>query len=227
MFANTTHSGSGRGFALVASAFATFVLFPAFTVAAEDTIKRRDALDFGPGSLKSSLGLVGFKRRSGIRKRASRAEEARRTEGESKSDTIGPWKIEAVFKGDSCSINRTLKDDIVATFVRTGEGLSLELQSPNWKLEDGKHYPVKMTLGPLSIDTEVVARPNSVSTEIKDEKFAAELRSASALNVAGAGATIRVPLDKSEVALDRLEKCVEKNNRTVQTNPFVAPARQP
>ena len=72
MFANTTHSGSGRGFALAAAAFATFVLFPAFTVAAEDTIKRRDALDFGPGSLKSSLGLVGFKRRSGIRKRASR-----------------------------------------------------------------------------------------------------------------------------------------------------------
>ena len=127
MFANTTHSGSGRGFALAASAFATFVLFPAFTVAAEDTIKRRDALDFGPGSLKSSLELVGFKRRSGSRKRASRAEEARRTEGESKSDTIGPWKIEAVFKGDMfdrCSINRTLKDDIVATFVRTGEGLS-------------------------------------------------------------------------------------------------------
>ena len=137
MFANTTHSGSGRGFALAASAFATFVLFPAFTVAAE----------------------------------------------ESKSDTIGPWKIEAVFKGDMfdrCSINRTLKDDIVATFVRTGEALSLELQSPNWKLEDGKHYPVKMTLGSLTIDTEVAARPNSVSTEIKDEKFAAELRSASA-----------------------------------------------
>ena len=143
MFANTTHSGSGRGFVLVASAFATFVLFPAFTVAAE----------------------------------------------ESKSDTIGPWKIEAVFKGDMfdrCSINRTLKDDIVATFVRTGEALSLELQSPNWKLEDAKHYPVKMTLGSLTIDTEVVAKPNSVSTEIKDEKFAAELRSASALDVAGA-----------------------------------------
>ena len=181
MFANTTHSGSGRGFALAASAFATFVLFPAFTVAAE----------------------------------------------ESKSDTIGPWKIESVFKVDRCSINRTLKDDIVVTFVRTGEGLSLELQSPNWKLEDGKHYPVKMTLGPLSVDTEVVAGPNSVSTEIKDEKFAAGLRSASALNVTGAGATIRVPLDKSEVAFDRLEKCVDKNNRTDQTNPFAAPARQP
>jgi hypothetical protein len=137
MVANTAHSGSGRGFALAASAFTTFVLFPGFTVVAE----------------------------------------------ERKSETIGPWTIESVFKVYRCSINRTLKDDIVVTFVRTGEGLSLELQSPNWKLEDGKHYPVKMTLGPLTIDTEVAARPNSVSTEIKDEKFAAGLRSASALNV--------------------------------------------
>jgi hypothetical protein len=180
MFANTA-PGSGRGFVLAASTFATFVLFPAFTVAAE----------------------------------------------ESKSDTIGPWTIESVFKVYRCSINRTLKDDIVVTFVRTGEGLSLELQSPNWKLEDGKHYPVKMTLGPLTIDTEVAARPNSVSTEIKDEKFVSGLRSANALNVTTAGATIHVPLDKSEVAFDRLEKCVEKNNRTDQNNPFVAPERHP
>ena len=84
-----------------------------------------------------------------------------------------------------------------------------------------------MTLGPLSIDTEVAARPNSVSTEIKDEKFAAGLRSASALNVTAAGATIRVRSTKARSRLDRLEKCVEKNNRTDQTNPFVAPARQP
>lgn len=149
---------------------------------------------------------------------------------ESKSDTIGPWKIEAVFKGDDfarCSINRALQDDIVATFVRTGQALRLELKSPNWKLEDGKNYPVKMTLGALSIDTEVAAEPSSVSAEIKDDKFAAELRSASALNVVGAGATIRVPLDKSKVAFDRLEKCVAKNDKTVLTNPFVAPARQP
>jgi hypothetical protein len=89
MFANATHSGSGRGFALAASAFAAFVLFSAFTVAAEET----------------------------------------------KADTIGPWTIESVFKVYRCSIYRTLKDDIVVTFVRTGEGLSLELQSPNWKLE--------------------------------------------------------------------------------------------
>jgi len=63
--------------------------------------------------------------------------------------------------------------------------------------------------------------------DVKDKKFAAGLRSASALNVVAAGATIRVPLDKSTVAFERLEQCVDKNNRAVETNPFVAPARQP
>jgi hypothetical protein len=35
----------------------------------------------------------------------------------SKSDTIGPWEIEATFKADKfdrCSISRKLDDDIVA-----------------------------------------------------------------------------------------------------------------
>jgi hypothetical protein len=149
---------------------------------------------------------------------------------ESKSDTIGPWEIEATFKGDKfdrCSINRTLQDDIVATFVRTSDGLVLELESPNWKLERGKQYAVKMTLGPLSFDTEVAAEPSSVSMDVKDKKFFAGLRHANALNVVAAGATIRVPLDSSTAALDRLDQCVEKNSEAIQTNPFVVPARRP
>jgi hypothetical protein len=149
---------------------------------------------------------------------------------ETKTDTIGPWEIEATFKGDKfdrCTINRKLDDDIVARFVRTGDDLALELESPNWKLDRGKSYPVKMTLGPLSFDTEVAAEPNSVSMDVKDKKFVAGLRAATALNVVAAGATIRVPLDKSTAAFERLDQCVEKNNKAVETNPFVAPARQP
>ena len=149
---------------------------------------------------------------------------------ETKTDTIGPWEIEATFKGDKfdrCAINRKLDDDIVASFVRTGDDLALELESPNWKLDRGKSYPVKMTLGPLSFDTEVAAEPNSVSMDVKDKKFVAGLRSASALNVVAAGATIRVPLDKSTAAFERLDQCIEKNNKAVETNPFVAPARRP
>jgi hypothetical protein len=149
---------------------------------------------------------------------------------ESKSDTIGPWEIEAIYKGDTferCAIHRSLQDDIVVSFVRTADGLSLELSSPNWKLERGKNYPVKMAMGPLSFDKEVAAEPNSVSMDIDDKKFESGLRAASALNVVAAGATIRVPLDKSVVAFDRLTQCVEKNNKSAKTNPFVAPTRAP
>lgn len=149
---------------------------------------------------------------------------------ESKSETIGPWEIEATFKGDTfdrCSINRKLDDDIVATFVRSSGGLSLELESPEWKLERGQDYPVKIGLGPLSFDAELAAEPSSVSMDIKDKKLETGLRSAKALNVIAAGATIKVPLDKSADAFDRLAECVEKNDRSVRTNPFVAPARRP
>jgi hypothetical protein len=149
---------------------------------------------------------------------------------ESKSETVGPWEIEAIFKGDKfdrCAINRPLQEEIVARFVRTPDGLSLELESPNWKLERGKDYPVKMAMGPLSFDAEVAAEANSVSMDIKDKTFESGLRNASALNVVAAGATIVVPLDKSTVAFERLEQCVEKNDKSVETNPFVAPARQP
>jgi hypothetical protein len=149
---------------------------------------------------------------------------------QSKSENIGPWEIEATFKADKfdrCSISRTLQDDVVASVVRTSDGLTLVLESPNWKLDRGKQYPVRMTLGPLSRETEVAAEPNSVSIEVDDKKFNAGLRTASALSVVGAGATIRVPLDKSTVALDRLDKCFEKNSRAIETNPFVEPKRQP
>jgi hypothetical protein len=149
---------------------------------------------------------------------------------ESKSENIGPWEIEATFKGDKfdrCSISRTLADEVVVTFVRDGGGLTLILESPAWKLDRGNNYPVKMTLGAQSWDTEVAAESNSVSVGVVDEKFDAGLRAANALNIVAAGATIRVPLDRSTVALDRLEQCVAKNDRAVEANPFVEPSRKP
>jgi hypothetical protein len=149
---------------------------------------------------------------------------------ESKSDTIGPWEIEATFKGDRfdrCSIRRTLDDDVVINLTRTKDGMTLTLESPNWKLERGKRYPVRMNLGPQSWETEVAADPNAVALEVADKKFSIGLRTASALHVVGAGSTIHVPLDQSRLAMDRLEQCFEKNSRSVETNPFVAPSRQP
>lgn len=145
----------------------------------------------------------------------------------SKSENIGPWEIEAIYKGDQfdrCSIKRSLQDDIVARFVRTSDGLSLRLESPNWTLERGKKYPVKMTMASLSLDTEVSAEPDSVLVTIDDQKFESALRDASALNIIAAGATIRVPLDKSAVAFDELAQCVEKNVGTVAANVFCGSA---
>ncbi len=149
---------------------------------------------------------------------------------ESTSENIGPWEIEATYKADKfdrCAISRKLDNEIVARFIRTDDALTFMLESPNWKLERGKQYPVKMSLGPQSWDTDVAAEANSVSIGVDKKKFETGLRNANALNVVAAGATINVPLDKSRVALERLENCVAKNERAAETNPFVAPVRQP
>jgi len=151
-------------------------------------------------------------------------------EAASNAESIGPWEIEATYKADKfdrCTVSRKLDDEIVATFMRTGDGLTLLLSSPNWKLDRGEQYKVTMKLGPKSWDREVAAEASSVSMDVDDAKFVSGLKTASTLDVVAAGATIRVPLDKSTLALDRLEKCVAKNERAVETNPFVAPARQP
>jgi len=148
---------------------------------------------------------------------------------ESKSDNIGPWKIEATFKADKldhCAISRKT-DDVVARFIRTSDGLSVLLESANWKLERGKQYSVRMKAASSSWDTELAAEANSVSVPITDKKFREGLRAANTLSVEGAGATIRIPLDKSRAALERLEACFEKNSRAIETNPFVEPKRQP
>jgi hypothetical protein len=148
---------------------------------------------------------------------------------ESSAITIGPWEVEATYKAnkfDHCAMSRTV-DDVSASFVRTSEGMTLLLDSSNWKLERGKRYPVHIIMGSWSWDSDVAAEANSVSLDVSDKRFNERLRSASLLQVKGAGATIRIPLDKSAAALERLEVCFEKNSRAIETNPFVAPKRRP
>ena len=148
---------------------------------------------------------------------------------ETKKDTIGPWEIEATFKDNKfhhCAISRKV-DEVVASFLRTSDGLSLTLESPNWKLDRGKNYPVRMKAGAASWNTDVAAEANSVSVPISDKKFKEGLRAANVFMVEGAGSTIRIPLDQSRAALDRLDNCLTKNSRALETNPFVAPPRQP
>ena len=92
---------------------------------------------------------------------------------EIKKDNIGPWEIEATFKDnkfDHCAISRKV-DEVVASFLRTSDGLSLTLKSPNWKLERGKNYPVRMKAGAASWNTDVAAETNSVSVPDLGEKI--------------------------------------------------------
>jgi hypothetical protein len=121
---------------------------------------------------------------------------------EIKKDNIGPWEIEATFKEnkfDHCAISRKV-DEVVASFLRTSDGLSLTLESSNWKLERGKKYPVRMKAGTASWNTDVAAETNSVSVPISDNKFKKGLRAANVFMVEGAGATIRIPLNQSRAA---------------------------
>jgi hypothetical protein len=146
-----------------------------------------------------------------------------------KKDAVGPWEIEATFKNDKfdhCAISREI-DEVAVRFIRTNDGLSLTLQSPNWKLERGKTYPVHMKAGALGWDSEVAAEPNSVSVPVIDSRFKNGIRAANVLLVEGAGATIRIPLNQSVEALNRLDACYVKNSHAIETNPFVAPKGQP
>src|SRR6476659_2635059 len=107
---------------------------------------------------------------------------------ETKKDNIGPWEIEATFKNnkfDHCAISRKI-DEVVASFLRTSDGLSLTLESPDWKLERGKNYPARMKAGAASWSADVAAETNSVSVPMTDKKFKEGLRATSALVVEGA-----------------------------------------
>ena len=58
-----------------------------------------------------------------------------------------------------------------------------------------------------------MAESKSVTIALSERPFNEKLRTASILEVRGEGATLRVPLDKSMAALERLELCFEKNGR--------------
>jgi hypothetical protein len=101
---------------------------------------------------------------------------------EIKRDNIGPWEIEASFKNvkfDRCSIRRTV-EDVVASFVRTDDDLIFTRQSPNWTLDSGKSYPVRMKAGAAAWKTEFAAEAHSVSVTI-DKRFVGNLRAANVL----------------------------------------------
>ena len=143
---------------------------------------------------------------------------------------VGPWEIATTFRGSTfinCEMRRT-SDGLGITFLRAEDGLTLLLDSAKWKLERGKTYNVKLSAGVGSIDGKAQAESKGVAIALPDRPFTARLRSADTLDVRGDGATLRVPLDGSMAAMDRLETCFAKNSKTsTDANPFVAPNRKP
>ncbi|HWK68583.1 MAG TPA: hypothetical protein VNS34_26970 [Rhizobiaceae bacterium] len=142
---------------------------------------------------------------------------------------VGPWSIETTYKGEEfehCTMSRSTPDfDVV--FLRNGDGTVLVLKSPNWRLERGKAYDVRLSAGSQSIDATALAESTSVTIALPDQPFNKRLRMANRLNVHGEGADMTVPLDGSKAGLERLDQCFEKNSQGAASNPFVAPERRP
>lgn len=142
--------------------------------------------------------------------------------------TLGLWSIATNYKTDkfeSCTMNRST-GELGITFVRGQDGLLMLLDSPKWKLTRGKAYPVRLIAGTRSVDAQALADAKSVAIALEDSRLNSNLRMANVFEVRGQGATLRIPLDGSAAAFERLEKCFGKRE-TAETNPFVAPNRKP
>lgn len=134
--------------------------------------------------------------------------------------TVGPWSIATNYK-----MSRSA-GELGVTFLRAQDGLLVLLDSPKWKLNRGKTYPVRLVAGSRSVEAQAQAEAKSVTIALEDAQLNSKLRIASVLEVRGDGATLRVPLDGSAAAFERLETCFGKRE-TAETNPFVAPSRKP
>jgi hypothetical protein len=144
--------------------------------------------------------------------------------------TVGPWEIATSYKADkfdSCMMSRSAAG-LGISFARAEDGLLLLLDSPKWRLDRGKAYSVRLVAGSQSVEAKALAETKGVTVALADRPFNGKLRSSNVLEVRGDGATLRVPLDGSSAAFERLETCFEKNSREgAETNPFVAPDRKP
>jgi len=180
-----------------------------------------------PPPAKVARGRVRLAARSGLAGRP-----------EVQTVTAGPWAIVPTYKANklqSCSMSRS-DGDLGATFVLAQDGLSVILESPKWKLQRDKAYPVRLAAGSRSVDAKARAETKSVVIPLVDSGLNSRLRSANSLQVRAEGATLRVPLDSSSTAFERLEECFnsaeasEKNpfvkRNASERNPFVTPRKK-
>jgi hypothetical protein len=119
-------------------------------------------------------------------------------------------------------------EEVNAGFVLGKDVFLLELDSAKWRLERGRTYPVKLVIGSRAYNAKALAETKAATIDISDRSLSDALKAGTALDVQGEGATIRIPLDGSAAAFDRLTMCFNKNSHTgVEANPFVAPSQKP
>jgi hypothetical protein len=163
-----------------------------------------------PPPVKIARGRVRLAARSGL---------PQPRPSESRTVTAGPWAIGPTYKAkklQSCTMSRS-DGELGITFVRAQDGLSLILESKRWRLDRGKSYPVRLTTGSRSLNAKARAETKSVSIALADSGLISRLRSANNLQLHVEDATLRVPLDSSSTAFERLEECFN----TREANPFV------
>jgi len=134
----------------------------------------------------------------------------------------GPWTIGRAYKAnkfESCTMNR-VEGELGITFVRAQDGLLLVLDSPKWKLDRGATYSIRISAGSRSMNAKALAESKSVTIALADTRLNSKLRSVGSLEVQGEGDILRVPLDGSSTAFERLEGCFNKREAS-ETNPFV------
>ena len=157
---------------------------------------------------------------------------------ENQTTTVGPWAIGPTYRANklqSCAMSRS-DGELGITYVLAQDGLLVTLESQKWKLDRGRFYPVRLTAGSRSVDAKALAESKRVSIKLADSRLNSRLRSTSNLQVHTEGTTLRVPLDSSATAFERLEECFNdreppqanpfvKRNAS-ESNPFVAPGRK-
>jgi lipoprotein-anchoring transpeptidase ErfK/SrfK len=140
------------------------------------------------------------------------------------NQTVTPWAIATNYRTDdkfeSCTMSRSA-GELGITFVRAQDGLVVLLDSPKWKLNRGKAYPVRLVAGSRSVDAQALAETKSVTIALEDPRFNSKLRLTNVLEVRGEGARLRVPLDGGSTAFERLETCFNQSE-TAETNPASA-----
>jgi hypothetical protein len=87
--------------------------------------------------------------------------------------TVGPWSIATNYKTDkfeNCKMSRSA-GELGVIFLRAQDGLLVLLDSPKWKLNSGKTYPVRLVAGSRSVEAQAQAEAKSVTIALEDAQL--------------------------------------------------------